>query len=122
MEYVSTMNPLGLLVQRRLAERGWSYGDVARLGGLPKSTVYKLATTEHWTNAPQVETLDRLARGLGLPSNVVRKAASEAVGLTAVVEEDPALGMLVGSIEALTSEQRAQITALVDAMTRGSAQ
>lgn len=114
-------NALGRLVMARLEEKGLSYGDVARLGGLPKSTVYKLATTERWTNAPQVETLDRLARGLGLPPNVVRKAASEAVGLTQVVEEDPSLGILIGSIESLTAAEREQIAALVDAMTRGRA-
>lgn len=118
---MSVLNPLALLVQRRIEEKGLSYGDVARLGGLPKSTVYKIAHTERWTNPPQIETLDRLARGLGLPPNVVRKAASEAVGLTAVVEEDPSLGILIGSIESLTSDQREQIAALVDAMTRGNA-
>lgn len=114
-------NALSRLIAERRAEQRLTYGDIAKLGGLPKSTVHKLATTDKWTNAPQAETLDRLARGLGLPPTVVRQAAAEAVGLTAVVEDDPAMSILIGSIAELTEDQRVQIRALVDAMTRGNA-
>ena len=37
------INPLQRLIQQRLREQAWSYGDVARRGGLPRSTVYTLA-------------------------------------------------------------------------------
>ncbi|MGD0705337.1 MAG: hypothetical protein ABSA02_36310, partial [Trebonia sp.] len=37
------VNPLQRLIAGRLRERGWSYGEVARRGGLPRSTVYTLA-------------------------------------------------------------------------------
>jgi len=37
-------NPLQRLIQDRLRERAWSYGEVARRGALPCSTVYTLAT------------------------------------------------------------------------------
>lgn len=114
-------NALMRLIAERRAEQRLSYGEIAVAGGLPKSTVHKLATTEKWTNAPQSETLDRLARGLGLPPSVVRRAAAEAVGLTAVVEDDPATSILIGSIAELTAEQRMQVSALIDAMTRGNA-
>ena len=33
------LNPLQRLIQQRMRERGWSYGEVARRGGLPRSTV-----------------------------------------------------------------------------------
>ena len=36
----AALNPLQRLIQRRMRERGWSYGEVARRGGLPRSTVY----------------------------------------------------------------------------------
>ena len=42
-------NPLQQLIRQRQAERGWSYGEVARRGGLPRSTVYTLATTRNLT-------------------------------------------------------------------------
>lgn len=112
-------NRLMRLIAQRRDEKRLSYGDIARVGGLPKSTVHKLATTEVWSTAPHPETLDRLARGLGLPPATVRKAASEATGLTRYQEEvtaDEGVQVLIGSIEALTPEQRAQVAALVDAM------
>lgn len=115
----TTTNALRHLIETRRAEKRLSYGDIARAGGLPKSTVHKLATTVRWTKAPHPETLDRLALGLGVSASVVRRAAAEASGLTAVhtVEEtDEGLRVLIGSIEELTPDQRAQVAALVDAM------
>ena len=41
------LNPLQQLIQQRMRERGWSYGEVARRGGLPRSTVYALAMTRN---------------------------------------------------------------------------
>jgi transcriptional regulator with XRE-family HTH domain len=113
-------NALTRLIAERREEQRLTYGEIARVGGLPKSTVYKLATIEKWTNAPQAETLDRLARGLGLPPSTVRQAAAEAAGLTEVVEDDPAMQILIGSIAELTAEQREQVAALVNAMQRGN--
>ena len=116
-------NPLSQLIQDRRAELRFSLADVAKRGGLPKSTVHKLATQERMVQAPHPETLDRLARGLDLPPATVRSAASEAAGLTKTiteVETDKGLRVLIGSIEALTPEQRAQVAALVNVMVRQS--
>lgn len=115
------LNPLARLIADRRTEQRLSYAEIASRGGLPKSTVHKLATTMTWTHPPQAETLDRLARGLGLPPATVRLAAAEAVGLTSHKVRDESLGILFGSIEALTPEQRQQVAALVDAMVRGNA-
>ena len=41
------LNPLQRLIQQRLRERGWSYGEVAKRGGMPRSTLYTLATTRN---------------------------------------------------------------------------
>lgn len=115
---VATVNPLQRLISDRKEVLRLSYGDIARQGGLPKSTVHKLATTEQWTQAPHPETLDRLALGIRLPASTVRAAAAEAAGLTKVVldHEDHGLRMLVGSLESLTPDELRQISALVDAM------
>ncbi|MDI9889138.1 helix-turn-helix transcriptional regulator, partial [Streptomyces sp. HNM0645] len=42
-------NALQELVKIRLEQQGWSYGEVARRGGIPRSTVHHLATTERVT-------------------------------------------------------------------------
>lgn len=118
MPSMTTTNPLAELIAETMQRRGFTYGDIARKGGLPKSTVHKLARTETWVHSPRSDTLDRLAVGLELAPAVVRRAASEAVGLTRHVEYDAGVGALIGSIEQLSPDQRAQIAALVDAMTR----
>src|SRR5215470_11085500 len=75
------INPLQRLIQQRLRERGWSYGEVSRRGGLPRSTVYTLATTRNLVRPPRPATIDALARGLDVPVSAVRAAAAESTGL-----------------------------------------
>ena len=75
------LNPLQRLIQQRLRERGWSYGEVARRGGLPRSTVYTLAMTRNLARPPRPATLDGLAKGLDVPVSAVRAAAAESTGL-----------------------------------------
>ena len=75
------LNPLQALIQQRLREREWSYGDVARRGGVPRSTVYTLAITRNLARPPRPATLDGLAKGLDLPVSAVRAAAAESTGL-----------------------------------------
>jgi hypothetical protein len=75
------MNPLQRLIRQRLEDQGWSYGDVAKRGGLPRSTVYTLATTRNLARPPRPATLNGLAWGLDLPVSVVRSAAAESTGL-----------------------------------------
>ena len=75
------LNPLQRLIRQRMQEQGWSYGDVAKQGGLPRSTVYTLATTRNLARPPRPATLNGLAWGLDLPVAVVRSAAAESTGL-----------------------------------------
>ena len=74
------MNPLQELIRRRMAERDWSYSDVARRGSLPRSTVHHLAKNERPARSPHPQTLTRLAEGLDLPPALVRSAAARAAG------------------------------------------
>ena len=80
-EVEHTVNPLQRLIQQRLRERKLSYGEVARRGGLPRSTVYTLATTRNLARPPRPATIDALAKGLDVPVSVVRAAAAESTGL-----------------------------------------
>lgn len=113
-------NPLQRLIGNRLRERGWSYGIVARRGGLPRSTVYHLAVTPRLVRPPRPDTLEGLARGLELPIALVRSAAADAAGLHYYggVPLDQETAVLVASLEELTPEDRRHVAALVESMRR----
>src|ERR1700748_1894479 len=118
------MNPLQRLIQERLRDRGWSYGDVARRGGLPRSTVYTLATTRNLVRPPRPATIDALAKGLDVPVSVVRTAAAESTGLH-YYDETPAgqrergeqeRELLIASIDELSPDDRRHVAALVESL------
>jgi transcriptional regulator with XRE-family HTH domain len=127
------INPLQRLIQQRLREQGWSYGDVARRGGLPRSTVYTLAATRNLARPPRPATIDALAKGLDVPVAAVRSAAAESTGLhyyDDVLEEehpgdpghpgDPERELLIASIDELAPEDRRHVAALVESLRRRS--
>jgi transcriptional regulator with XRE-family HTH domain len=118
------VNPLQRLIRERLRERGWSYGEVARRGGLPRSTVYTLATTENLVRPPRPATIDALARGLDVPVSAVRAAAAESTGLHYYDEAptgpdhpaDRERELLIASIDELSPEDRRHVAALVESL------
>ena len=118
------LNPLQRLIQQRLRERGWSYGEVARRGQLPRSTVYTLATTRNLARPPRPATIDALAKGLDVPVSAVRAAAAESTGLhyydEAPAGQEPAgdqeRELLIASIDELTPEARRHVAALVESL------
>ena len=118
------LNPLQRLIQQRMRERDWSYGEVARRGGLPRSTVYTLATTRNLARPPRPATIDALARGLDVPVSAVRGAAAESTGLH-YYDEGPAgqehqadqeRELLIASIDELTPEDRRHVAELVESL------
>ena len=117
-------NPLQRLILERLHERGWSYGEVARRGGLPRSTVYTLATTRNLVRPPRPATIDALAKGLDVPVSAVRAAAAESTGLhyyddTSTGQEpagDRERELLIASIDELSPEDRCHVAALVESL------
>ena len=118
------LNPLQRLIQQRLRERGWSYGEVARRGALPRSTVYTLATTRNLARPPRPATIDALAKGLDVPVSAVRAAAAESTGLhyydqAPAGQEHPGdqeRELLIASIDELTPEDRRHVAALVESL------
>ncbi|MFI9806241.1 helix-turn-helix domain-containing protein [Streptomyces sp. NPDC052301] len=128
-------NALQQLIRERLDRKGWSYGDVARRGGVPRSTVHHLATTDRVVRMPQSATLEGLAKGLELPLDTVRRAAAEACGIhvygtpsgrdadeTAVRAADPEVDLLIASVQQLSAEDRRHVAALVESLLGRSAQ
>ena len=118
------LNPLQRLIQQRLRERGWSYGEVAKRGGLPRSTLYTLATTRNLARPPRPATIDALAKGLDVPVSAVRAAAAESTGLHYYDDVpsgpeqrgDQDRELLIASIDELTPEDRRHVAALVESL------
>jgi transcriptional regulator with XRE-family HTH domain len=125
-----SLNPLQRLIRQRMRERGWSYGEIARRGGLPRSTVYTLAMTQNLGRPPRPATIDALARGLDVPVSAVRAAAAESTGLH--YYDEPASGrqdpgdqereLLIASIDELTPEDRRHVAALVESLRNKASQ
>ncbi|MFC9806258.1 helix-turn-helix domain-containing protein [Streptomyces griseoaurantiacus] len=123
-------NALQQIIRDRLDREGWSYGEVARRGGVPRSTVHHLATAEHMARIPQPATLEGLAKGLGLPLDTVRRAAAEACGIhvyapgaasdgegaAGTAASDPEVDVLIASVQRLSSEDRRHVAALVESL------
>jgi len=124
------LNPLQRLIQQRLRERGWSYREVARRGGLPHSTVHTLAATRNLARPPRPATIDALAKGLDVPVSAVRAAAAASTGLHYYDEApsepenpgDPERELLIASIDELTPEERRHVAALVESLRNRTAQ
>jgi transcriptional regulator with XRE-family HTH domain len=127
--HMPAVNPLQRLILERLRDRGWSYGEVARRGGLPRSTVYTLATTRNLVRPPRPATIDALAKGLDVPVSVVRAAAAQSTGLHYYDEASEGQGqtgdqerdLLIASIDELSPEDRRHVAALVESLRRKAA-
>jgi transcriptional regulator with XRE-family HTH domain len=118
------VNPLQRLIVERLRDRGWSYGEVARRGGLPRSTIYTLASTRNLVRPPRPATIDALAKGLDMPVSAVRAAAAQSTGLHYYDEapagpghaDDQDRALLIASIDELSPEDRRHVAALVESL------
>ncbi|MEV4439187.1 helix-turn-helix transcriptional regulator [Streptomyces sp. NPDC049577] len=121
-------NALQQMIRERLDRQGWSYGEAARRGGIPRSTVHHLATAERLARMPQPATLEGLARGLDLPLDALRRAAAEACGIHLYgtpgadagqpggTPQDPEVDLLIASVQRLSAEDRRHVTALVESL------
>jgi len=118
------MNALQELIQTRMRELNRSYGEIARRGGLPRSTVHHLASNHRPVRVPNPRTLERLAVGLEVPEHVVRAAAAMAAGfvLDQQPADDPEIEVLVASLARLSAEERRHVSALVRSMLEGAEQ
>jgi transcriptional regulator with XRE-family HTH domain len=124
-------NALQQLMRERLDRQGWSYGEAARRGGIPRSTVHHLATTERLVRMPQPATLEGLSRALDLPLDAIRRAAAEACGIhlyaggpaataggtgAADPAVDPEVDVLIASLQKLSVDDRRHVAALVESL------
>lgn len=76
------MNALARLILQRKAELDLTWDEIAERGGFSSHTiVYSLANKETLKQPPRLETLERIAKALSVPLDVVKVAAVEASGL-----------------------------------------
>lgn len=109
------MNALQRLIRMRMAELNRSFSEVARQGGLPRSTVHHLASNSTPGRLPNPATMERLAVGLDVPIDVVRSAAATAAGfiLSSEAVDDPEIDVLIASLAKLNPQDRRHVAALV---------
>jgi transcriptional regulator with XRE-family HTH domain len=63
-----------------MAELGLTYEDVEKRGGPSHSTLHSLMSRSGFRRAPANATLQKLARGVDLPLDILRAAAAQAAG------------------------------------------
>ena len=122
-------NPLQRLIQQRLKEAKLSYGDVARRGGLPRSTVYTLATTGTWCGRRARPRLTRSPRDSTCRSRWFAPLPPSPRGLHYYDEAPPGhepgdqeRDLLIASIDELSSEDRRHVAALVESLRKKASQ
>ncbi|MFD4973785.1 helix-turn-helix domain-containing protein [Streptomyces sp. NPDC058424] len=109
------------MIKNKLDQKGWSYSDVARRGGISRSTVHHLATSAKLAQLPQQTTLEGLAKGLGIPVAPVQRAAAEAAGVHVYFEnapeiKDPEVEVLIASVQKLSPAARRHVAVLVESL------
>jgi transcriptional regulator with XRE-family HTH domain len=102
------------LIAERKAEKRWSYRDIARRGGMSRSTVHKLATAPY-EGLPRHDTLAQLAKGLRLPLSAVQEAALRSVRTqTTRTRTSRGREVLLGHAAELTDEQIEHVNDYID--------
>lgn len=89
---------IAALIRREQDTSGASYMDIARATGLSKAKIGQMADPET-RHQVRPETIEKLAKGLRLPVNVVRRAALVTAGIT-----DPKESGKAGRVELLAYE------------------
>lgn len=113
-QHTVVMHMLARLIEDVRAAQGWNQSEVARRAGLSRSRVAQLIN-EPVKAVPNRDTIESLARALGVPPWVVMDAVLEAVGL-------PTRPTRIGIEEAvradsdLSSEAKRAVLTFVDHM------
>lgn len=104
-------NELAVLIEDRMAVRGWSVSDLVRETGLDASVLAGLLGPEELAGMPDGETVTRLAHGLGVTPLRVVLGAAEACGLATSPLGDRERALRAASDEDLMRELRRRLVA-----------
>lgn len=105
---------LGELIKDTAAEKGWSIRELARRADLPPATVQKIVTEKGIVS--RVETLQKIARALGLPVSALLEAAASDAGYTRTPVANGQVDVIVASLHELPPHRLNEVQALVEAM------
>ncbi|WP_175008151.1 helix-turn-helix transcriptional regulator [Cellulosimicrobium sp. TH-20] len=105
---------LAELIRRHQDATGDSYADIARAAGLSKARVGQLAIGTG-AKLPRDETLTKLAKGLRLPPEVVKRAALVSSGIAeSDTFPDSDISVIADRLQQITPQSRQIIADLVD--------
>lgn len=115
------MNELSRLILKRKAELDLTWDEIAERGNFSSHTiVYALAMKKEHKQAPRVDTLERLAKALELPVDVVKVAAIQAAGFD--LQEVPTtlaastdLRIVAAAMGQMSEADRAKLVRLAEA-------
>jgi transcriptional regulator with XRE-family HTH domain len=118
------MNALQRLIKSRMAELDLTFPEVERRGGPPQNTVWALVQKKVHKQPPRRATLEKLAKGLDLPLDVVRAAAAEAAGyrleeVTTTLEAAEDVRIVAQAMGQLDAQDRAKLRMLAQAFLDG---
>ena len=109
------MGQLSDLVYERLDEKGWSVRELGRRSDVPQATLHKILTIEG--TKPHVETVEAMARALGLSPKLLMEAVAVDAGyVTTKATLSDGTQILMAGIKNLTKAQQDQVSALVESM------
>lgn len=113
-------NALSDLIHSRRIELGMTWHELAKRGGFSSHTIlYALATKAEHKQVPRPATLERVARALDLPLDVVKGAAAESAGYTmqeikATLEDAGDLRIIAAAFGELTAEDKVKIRRMTE--------
>lgn len=119
-------NELSRLIYRRKAELDLTWDDIAERGGFSSHTiVHALATKREHRQTPRLETLERLAKALAVPLDVVKDAAIRAAGfdlqdVPTTLEASADLRIIADCLGRMSAPDRSKLVRLAEAFAAGA--
>ena len=98
------------------AERGRSLRQFATICGLSPSTLYAIMDEDRpMIEPPRTKTINGMARGLGIPASIVKKAVSESVGYSVEdISDDPDLQILIAIGREISPAERRRLRRIAE--------
>lgn len=119
------ITPLQRLLLEHMEATGDSFNAIAKRGGLPRQTVQAILYRSG-SSVPQEATMRKLAKGLGVPLQLVHEAVAQGLtdakngdaGTLRTLEQDPLLLALMSEASELDATQREVLVELAKTMRR----
>jgi transcriptional regulator with XRE-family HTH domain len=105
------------LIRSHQDRTGESYATIARRAELSKAKIGQLANTTQ-NHMPRVDTLERLAKGIGVPLRVIQQAAMASAGITPEdYSGEQRLDLVVAALRDLSNDDLETVFAVIQSLT-----